>query len=73
MDCETQYVFFFSSLYLSTFYHIGISGAVSPNLEKSVSILNNTLLYTQDEVFRKHLQDELAHYKKKVFGGYKYI
>ena len=57
---------------LSNIYRIGLPGTVQQNLDSAVSILNMAISVIRDAEFRKILQDELSHYKKKLFGGYQY-
>lgn len=43
------------------------------DLNKAVEVLNHGIATVKDADFRKPLQDELNHYSKKLFGGYRYV
>lgn len=59
--------------YMAAFYRIGVPGVVNQDLDTAVSILTFGLssMYTKD--FKKYFEEELRHYQKKLFGGYKYV
>lgn len=58
---------------LSACYCGGLRGVVKPDLEHSVAVLNLILSNVEYESSKSHLRKELAKYKKKSFGGYKYV
>lgn len=58
---------------LSLIYRIGIPGYIHCDLSKAVDVLNRAIATVKDPDFCKKLHEELNHYHKKLFGGYKYV
>lgn len=58
---------------LAIVYRLGLPGMVSADLSRSVDILNCAYGATKDADYRRMLAEDLSHYHKKLFGGYKYI
>ena len=44
-----------------------------PDLESAVSLLNFVLRAVKNENNLTVIRNELSHYQKKLFGGYKYV
>lgn len=63
----------FATYALSCCYRIGLPGTLNSNLENSVRILNLVLPNLKHDSSKRFLQKELAKYKKKLLGGYKYV
>ena len=58
---------------LSTIYRIGIPGEMEENVNWAYQFLSNHVQNLDAEGPKAVLQYALQHYKKKIFGGYKYI
>lgn len=63
----------FAAYELSCCYRIGLPGTLNPDLERSVRIMSFVLPNLKYDFSKPLLQKELAKYKKKMLGGYKYI
>jgi len=59
--------------YMSAMYRIGLPGLVKQDLEHAMDILGAGIRVIKDVDCRKILVNELSKYKKKLFGGYKYV
>lgn len=57
---------------LSLFYRIGIAG-VERDIDRAYSLLSMVADKIKGKMADEFIQEELSHYKKKLFGGYKYI
>lgn len=56
---------------LSTLYRIGVS-SVPSDVDRAHDILYRILEYAKGDMAIELIQEELRHYKKKMFGGYRY-
>lgn len=62
----------FAAYELSSFYRLGVPGVVKPDLDHGVAVMNFILSNLKYDSSKPLLQKELAKYKKKLLGGYKY-
>ena len=60
-------------LELGTQYYAVWLRLIELNVDAAYDLMNRVLAVVEDEAVRSLLVDELAHYKKKLFGGYKYV
>lgn len=60
-------------LYMSIMYRVGLPGLVKQDLEYAMEILSAGIRVIKDADYRRRLVDELSKYRKKLFGGYKYV
>lgn len=44
-----------------------------PDMERAMNLLNETLYNIKYDSNKQHILKSLSHYKKKFFGGYKYV
>ena len=58
---------------LATIYRVGLPGATPQNLTAAVDVLTLATRSVRNEDMGRLLNVELSHYKKKLFGGYKYV
>lgn len=63
----------YAAFMLSAFYRIGLPGILNSDLEHGVNIMTFVLSNLEYDVAKPLLQKELAKYKKKLLGGYKYV
>lgn len=67
-------VYTVSALVLSQLYRQGLGEkGAAPNLEKAVKLLNFVKSYLTNDGMKELVDEELQHYQKKLFGGYKYV
>jgi len=58
--------------YMAAIYRTGIPEVTDRNLSAAVKVLKLGLNSMQNRNFKKYFKEELRHYQKKLFGGYKY-
>lgn len=69
-----EFIYTHASIYISMIYRQGLpEHSVYANTDKAVNVLNFANTYVKREVHKKYIAEELSLYKKKLFGGYKYI
>ena len=68
-----QRLFVRANRFFASFYRIGIKGSVGINLDHAVQILTTAHGAVDDADLKGQIREDLDHYKKKLFGGYKYV
>lgn len=58
---------------LSGLYRLGIEGKLKPDINRAVDILQLSIANIKDDDRKQLPRSELSKYKKRAFGGYKYI
>ncbi|MCM1540214.1 MAG: hypothetical protein NC121_03030 [Blautia sp.] len=58
---------------LADMYRLGIPGILAVNVNHAHDILESALSKLSDPDCKKSLEEELSHYKKKLFGGFQYL
>jgi len=67
-------VYALAALVLSQIYRQGLGkNGVTPNMEKAVKLLDFVKTNLANEGMKELVNEELQHYQKKLFGGYKYV
>lgn len=67
-------VYAVAALALSQTYRLGLGkNDVKPDMEKSVKLLSFVRTYLANAGMKDLVDEELQHYQKKMFGGYKYV
>ena len=70
---EEEEYFALASVILSYSYRAGLPGFTNQDLNAAVKTLNTALAQLKIQDWVQYVSSELAHYKPKMFGGYKYV
>lgn len=68
-----QRLFVHGIQFLASLYRIGIPEKISIDIDKSALLLFNAFAALNDDSLREQLQKDINHYRRKLFGGYKYV
>lgn len=68
-----QRIFVYGIQFLANLYRTGLPERLTIDINKSASLLYDAFTSLTDEQLKAQLQKEIDHYRKKLFGGYRYI
>ena len=70
---EEEKYFALAAVILSGVYHYGTPGFTSPDMNAAVRTLNIAIGQLKVQEWVQFVRSELAHYRPKMLGGYKYV
>ena len=71
-DSREEFIYTWALIELSNLCRCGVKN-ISADISRAFDILSFGNVYVKDTENKDSIQNELSHYNKKMFGGYKYI